>query len=187
MGILKLIGLKTAKGCCFYPVSKDSAVLVGIKYKKGKSVSVPERIGKYTVRGIDDPFCSGCIGDAYASLDKKSQIAVKMKLNDYELLSQVKLSQLPPTVEYIGLLKFRGCDFYQENVQIPSHVHYIRNLQITVFASVLTTIIFPGSLRYLGSVQSWGLTSIEFCGPNSNTPPHLRLSDYFGAEMKEVP
>ena len=187
MSILKKIGLLTAKGCCFYPVSKDSAVLVGVKYKANNSVTIPERIGKYTVRGIDDPFSPGRIGDIFASLDEKSQFAIRKKLNDYQLLSKVSLSSLPSTVEYIGCSYWnRSSRYYMETLQIPSHVHYLRTLVIAAYVDTRIEIVFPSSLQYLGEVQA-GTVSVEFCGPSCTTPPHLSLSDYLGKEMEGAP
>lgn len=181
MGGLASIGLQTAKDCCFYPVSSDSAVLVGIKRKKSKPVAIPARIGKRTVRGIDDPFCPGRIGDAFSALDEKSQLAVKKKLEPYQLLSRVDMGLLPDTVEYIG-------QFYHNSssstLTIPSHIHYIRNLYVDTLTYEL---ILPASLRFLGKTEGYKLSRLQYSAPACVTAPHLRLSDYLGYEVEEVP
>jgi len=184
--VLKKIGLKTAKGCCFYPVGKDSAVLVGIKYKQGKPITVPERIGKYTVRGIDDLDSSGRLYDAYAALDGKTQRAVKEKLWKYEMLSEVDVNLLPETVEYIGISKLRGIEFDTEKIEIPPQIRYIRNLQLPKVCRIPTPVLLPDTLQYLGQVSdNDSCYSLKCYSSGRNTPPHLRLSDYLGYEVKE--
>lgn len=195
MGILKKIGLRTAKGCCFYPVSKDSAVLVAMKDKQGTSLTIPKRIGKYTVRGIDDPFCPGRIGDAYAALSQRGRLAVNKKLFGYKLLSEVNVNLLPSTVEYIGFTKFYGHDFGAEEIRIPPHVRYIRSMKLPEAAKTPTPLTVPYCLRYLGNVEApltmgYSLGSyyaLAFYTQCAGEVPHLRLSDYLGYEVEEIP
>lgn len=194
MGILKKIGLKTAGAYCFYPIGKDSAVLVAVKIKKDGSVTVPERIGKYTVRGIDDPFCPGRIGDAFGSLDYKQKQSVRATLVHYQLLSEVPLRRLPATVEYIGHSKLYGTEYDTQTIEIPSHVRYIRSLALPSTAKTPTPILLPSTIRYLGEFSFGGAPydtthyySLDFYEANNDAPPHLRLSDYFGREVSEEP
>lgn len=181
MDILAQIGLETKKDWCFYPVGTDSAVLVGIKRKKGQPITVPERIGKLTVRGIDDPFRPGRIGDAFSALDEKHQLAVKKKLENYQLLSRVDLSLLPTTVEYIGHIYLNLSS--KSRAIIPSHIHYIRSMYLNALTYELA---LPASLRYLGKTEGCNLVRLDYSAPAGTTPPQLRLSDYLGYEVEEV-
>jgi len=189
VSVLGLIGLKTAGDYCFYTVGGVSSVLVGIKVKKGKPVVVPERIGKYTVRGIDDPFAPGPVGDSFNALKEKDQIRIRKKLEDYQLSSQLKMEQLPQSVEYIGFSMVSSNNSPISSVEhdilrIPSHVRYIRELRPSIGFHAL---ILPESLRYLGKVRSSASLRVEFSGTAWEAPPFHSLSDYLGTPIEDVP
>lgn len=188
MSVLDLIGLKTAGAYCFYTVGGVSAVLVGVKCKKGQQPVIPERIGKLTVRGIDDPFCPGRIGNAFSSLEEKKQERIKKKLDSFSRLTVLKPEQLPKTVEYIGYSAADALSPFQSatnnsTLQFPSHIHYIRELRPGYNAKFL---ILPESLRYLGKLSSKQLISLKYSGDACSTVPCHSLSDYLGYEIEDV-
>jgi hypothetical protein len=189
MGILGLIGLKTKGPYCFYTVGNETAVLIGIKAKKGTQVSVPENIGRYTVRGIDDVVCSGPMGDAMNALSEKDLLRLQKKLNKYHRTSRLRLDLLPKTVEYIGfsVVESNGSAYgslHHDVLEIPAHIRYIRELRPSILFHKL---VFPESLRYLGTVKSSASLYVAFSGPGSKEKPFHSLSDYLGKPMEEVP
>ena len=189
MGILGLIGLKTAGPYCFYTISKGTAILVGIKTQQGKPVVVPEQIGRYTVRGIDDAVCSGPLGNAMNALDQKTLLRLQQKLNTYHRASSLRMDQLPQTIEYIGFSMVSSNNtpihsLEHHVLRIPAHIRYIRDLRPSISFHKL---IFPQSLRYLGAVHSSASLTVEYSGPGSSEEPVHSLSDYLGKPMEEVP
>lgn len=189
MSVLRLINLKISGPYCFYTVGESSAVLVGMKRKKGQPVTVPQKIGHYTLRGIDDPFCPGPIGDAFSALDVKIQERIKKKLEAYPSPAELDFSALPPTVEYIGFSRVNDQNYYLSKagsgvIQVPSQIRYIRMFCPGCFVHSLK---LPETLRYLGKVRSQKLNSISFSEPGANTTPCHRLSDYLEQEVDEAP
>lgn len=182
MKLLKTIGLETKGPYCFYCVSPDSAVLVGIKRQRNGKLIVPERIGKFTVRGVDEPLSNGRIYDAYASLSQKEKDKVRERLSKYAKLSSVPFEKLPFTIEYIG--DFINLEGPQE-LRVPDNIRYIGVFSVP--RSVPITIVFPNTLHYLKLLLGRTISSVRFEGEKALLPPHHSLSVYLGREVEEIP
>lgn len=182
MNILKSIGLQTKGPYCFYCVSPDSAVLVGIKKRRNGKLVVPERIGQFTVRGIDKFFGARHINDAFESLSWKEKDAVYGKMNKYAKLSSVPFEKFPSTVEYIGdAIRYEG----PKEIYVPNNIRYIKALSVHISGPI--TIVFPNTLLYLGLLLGREISAVRFEGEELLSSPHHSLSTYLGREVEDVP
>lgn len=183
MKLLKTIGLETKGPYCYYCVGPDSAVLVGIKKRRSGKIVVPERIGKFTVRGIDEPLSNRRIYDAYATLSQKDKYTVEEKLYKYKKLSSIPFEKLPSTIEYIG--NFIYFDESPKELRVPDNIRYIMSFSVVRYNYL--PMVFPNALRYLGILVGNKISSVCFEGEEALSPPYHSLSVYLGREVEDIP
>lgn len=180
MNILERLGLRIRGNYCFYVIKPNTAVVVGVRRKKGAFCPIPKKIGRYTLRGIHEIHILPQYAPTMKQFTDKQKDAVRKRLDPFHQPVFDSLEQLPDTVEYVGY----HMDVHGETKSVPSHIRYIDTLVL-----FNNTITLPSDLLYLGKIETSitdPLRSIYFTGAASGAHPHLPASSYLCTEVEPV-
>lgn len=184
-------GIKSKGKYLYYTVGKDSAVFLAVKKKKNQdrsNIVIPEKIGKYIVRGISEPYCRArtILNKAFTNegFDKFNK-----KLSGYRSVKEFKNCTLPETIEYIGALPIycgsMDAKDYLDRFVLHKNVSYVENSCIETKILVL-----PKDIKYIGAVAGRRaleeiITENESCDEGV---PHYSLAQYRGkTDENELP
>ena len=188
MSVFSKYGIKSKGKYLFYTVDKETAVIIGIKRKKKLDLSnivIPQKIGKYIVRGISDPYSRekvmrkngvGCI--ASWKFDEKLSNYIKLRFFENYVL--------PETIEYIGVLpennKYDNNKKIHDRFVIPKNVSYVENSKIST-----KTLVLPKDIKYIGKITEQSSLENIFTDDKScdEGVPHYSLSQYRGEKDEE--
>lgn len=183
MSVFSKYGIKSKGKYLFYTVGDDSAVLLAVKRKKKRDLSmivIPEIIGKYTVRGV-----ASLHSKINAIMRTDIPQKIKTKLNDlqwnYSNLDNFGNYTLPETIEYIGVLPERRFKCSTEKIyfrfELPKNVSYIENSKIST-----KTLVLPKDVKYIGKVTDPDTLENIFTNNEScdEGVPHYSLAQYRG-------
>lgn len=184
-------GIKSKGKYLYYTVGKDSAVFLAVKKKKNQdraNIVIPQKIGKYIVRGISEPYYRARTirkeSFSYEEVDKFNKL-----LSGYCSVKYFKNCTLPETIEYIGALP-TYCDSmdaenYLDRFVLHKNVSYVENSSIDTKILVL-----PKDIKYIGKVAGRRaleeiITENESCDEGV---PHYSLAQYRGkTDENELP
>ena len=182
MNLKKLLGLEFMRGYCVRKLDKNSLILIAMKKKK-KELSAPEKIGRYTVVGIDNFNSASRLGKAFYSLSDTEKKNILKMFDNYVFASSLDVKNIPKTVEYLGYYSC-GCTD-SNNCRIPEQVRYIELLSVS---PAVSSVSLPSGLLYLGKINSYNkLTKILFEGGGANAEPRNPPALYFGRDIGDLP
>lgn len=191
MSVFSKYGIKTKGKYLYYTVGKDSAVFLAVKKKKNQdrsNIVIPEKIGKYIVRGISEPYYRARTILNKAFTDEEFD-KLNKRLSGYSNVEYFKNCSLPETIEYIGALPLYcgsiDAKNYLDRFVLHKNVSYVENSCIQTKILVL-----PKDIKYIGKVAGRRaleeiITENESCDEGV---PHYSLAQYRGkVDENELP
>ncbi len=189
MSLLSRAGLRIKGDYLFYVINRNTAVLAGAKAENNKPdvLFIPEKLGRYTVRGIADKLKSEKQGGR--RLSEKNRIKLARLTWDFFPISRFSSCNLPDTLEYIGDLpaelykKVEECkNLVYDELRLP------RNVVFTDCGASAKArrLILPKDIEYIGpSAKGEELLEVRFGNEEKDKDvPHATLEQYRGFKKK---